>query len=307
MSRHLIAGIETGGTKILARVADMEGKVVADGRWATSTAKAALEELAEFLEAEAGIEMLAAIGIAAFGPLITDHRSADYGLMLASPKPGWSGSNLRAELEARLGAPVDVDSDVNAAAIAEQAKGAGKGMPSLAYVTVGTGIGAGLAIEGRSLSGVMHPEGGHLPVIRRRGDDMPSICRFHESCAEGLVSGPALNRRLGQGRKLSEEPAVAELAANYLGQLAASLVLAWSPHRIVWGGGAISEVSLTPMIEVALRDAVNGYGVGPAVEQPGFCLPAALKDSGLEGALMMARHRAQQSRSPNKCSGEVSE
>lgn len=293
MGRQLIAGIETGGTKILARISDLDGEVVADGHWATTTAEAALDDLAKFLEAEVGIEELAAIGIAAFGPLVTDHTSPDYGLMLSTPKPGWSGSNIRADMEARFGVPVDADSDVNAAATAEQAKGAGQGHPTVAYVTVGTGIGAGLAIEGRSLKGVMHPEGGHLPIIRRPGDELPSVCHFHESCAEGLVSGPALNRRLGEGRKLSEEPEIADLAAHYLGQLAASLVLAWSPHRIVWGGGAISETRLVPMIEDAMRGSLNGYGVGDAVDEPGFCLPAALKDAGLEGALMMAQRRAQ--------------
>ena len=163
MGRQLIAGIETGGTKLLARIADLNGEVVADGRWATSTSAAGLAELAEFLEAEAGDGQLAAIGIAAFGPLLTDPSSPDYGLMLTTTKPGWSGSNLRADIEARLDVPVVVDSDVNAAAIAEQAMGAGEGLPSVAYVTVGTGIGAGLAINGKSLTGVMHPEGGHLP------------------------------------------------------------------------------------------------------------------------------------------------
>lgn len=291
MDGQLIAGIETGGTKILARVSDIGGNVVADGRWATSTADVASQELAAFLEAT-GEGKLAAIGIASFGPLITDPASSDYGQMQSTPKPGWSGANIRADLEARFGVPVNVDSDVNAAAIAEQANGAGKGHPTVAYVTVGTGIGAGLAIMGRSLIGVMHPEAGHLPIIRRPGDELPSVCRFHESCAEGLVSGPALSQRLGEARKLSDDPAVVELAAQYLGQLAACLVLAWSPHRIVWGGGAIAEASLTPMIEDAMRKEINGYGVGPAARQLGFCVPAALKDAGLEGALMMARQRA---------------
>ena len=64
---------------------------------------------------------------------------------------------------------------------------------------------------------------------------MPSVCQFHDNCAEGLVSGPALRQRLGEGRKLSDDPLVQELVVQYLGQLAASLVLVWSPHRIVWG------------------------------------------------------------------------
>jgi fructokinase len=295
MGSQLIAGIETGGTKLLARITDLNGDVVADGRWATSTSDAALCELAGFLDAGAGDGRLAAIGIAAFGPLITDPASPDYGSILTTTKPGWSGANLTADIKARFGVPVVVDSDVNAAAIAEQAIGAGEGLPSVAYVTVGTGIGSGLAINGKSLIGVMHPEGGHLSIIRRPGDEMPSVCPFHEHCAEGLVSGPALMRRLGEGKKLSEDPSVLELVAQYLGQLAASLVLAWSPHRIVWGGGAIAQASLTPAIEAALREFINGYGVGPAVGRSGFCVPAALEDAGLEGALMMARQLALES------------
>jgi fructokinase len=292
MGRQLIAGIETGGTKLLARIAELNGAVVADGRWTTTTSTAALHELAEFIESKAGDGQLAAIGIAAFGPLLTDPLSPNYGLMLSTTKPGWSGSNLRAEIAARFDVPVIFDSDVNAAALAEQAIGAGVGLPSVAYVTVGTGIGAGLAINGKSLAGVMHPEAGHLSLHRQPGDSLPSVCRFHNDCAEGLVSGPALKRRLGEGRRLSEDPATVELVAQYLGQLAASLVLAWSPHRIVWGGGAIADAGLTPRIEEELRKILNGYGVGPAVERPGFCAPAALKDAGLEGALMMARQSA---------------
>ena len=108
MGRRLIAGIETGGTKLLARIADLNGEVVADGRWATSTSAAALHDLADFLEAEAGDGQLAAVGIAAFGPLLTDPSSPDYGMIVATTKPGWSGSNLRADIEARLGVPVSI-------------------------------------------------------------------------------------------------------------------------------------------------------------------------------------------------------
>ncbi len=289
--QQLLVGIETGGTKILARVTDRRGKVVADGRWATSSSAAALQDIIDFIRCGTRNGRLAAVGIAAFGPLVTDQSSPDYGLMLNTTKPGWSGSNLRAELANRFGAPVIVDSDVNAAAVAEQSMGAGEGFPSVAYVTVGTGIGAGLAINGKSLAGVMHPEAGHLLLNRMPGDEMPSVCSFHENCAEGLVSGPALKRRLN-GRRLFEDPAVAELVADYLGQLAASLVLAWSPHRIIWGGGAIGEAGLEAKIEEAMRAALNGYGVGPAAERTGFCVPAALKDAGLEGALLMAGQQA---------------
>ena len=292
MGEQYIAGIETGGTKILARIADTNGKVVANGRWATSTSETAMRHLVEFLTTNVGNARLAAIGMAAFGPIITDPESPDYGMVLTTTKPEWSGSNLRAALAGAFDVPTVVDSDVNAAALAEQSMGAGKGLPSVAYVTVGTGIGCGLAMNGSSLTGVMHPEAGHLPLSRQQGDELPSVCRFHENCAEGLVSGPALRQRLGEGRDLSDDPLVQELVVQYLGQLAASLVLTWSPHRIVWGGGALADANLAPRIEEAMRETLNHYGVGSAVERLGFCVPSALTDAGLEGAIMMARRQA---------------
>ena len=123
---QLLAGIETGGTKILAGMTDLNGKVVADRRWATGTPVTALQDLIDFLLSKIGGAELAAMGIASFRPLVTDPTSPDYGLMLTSTKAGWSGSNLRADLAARFDVPVMVDSDVNAAAVAEQAMGAAK-------------------------------------------------------------------------------------------------------------------------------------------------------------------------------------
>ena len=292
---ELLAGIETGGTKILARLCNRDnGSVLAERRWNTSSAGQAADDLAHFLSEVPKASRLTAVGMAAFGPLIVNPASPDYGQMLSTTKPGWTGYNLRTELQSRLSVPVAVDSDVNAAAVAEQALGAGKGLSSVAYVTVGTGIGAGLAIDGTGLKGVIHPEAGHLPVVRHPHDHEPSVCRFHSSCAEGLASGPAVRSRLGEGRDLGDDPKLMEMLGDYLGQLAMSLVLAWSPCRIIWGGGVIGAAPLIPLIELRLRELLEGYGVGAAVEQPGFCLPAALGNSGLEGAMIMASRLAQQ-------------
>lgn len=289
MSQQLVAGVETGGTKLLARICTLDGQAVAERRWQTGSADQAMSDLLPFLTALPAGSRLGAIGLAAFGPLIVDPASPDHGLMLATTKPGWTGSNLRQSLEARLGVPVAVDTDVNAAAIAEQQSGAGRGLASVAYVTVGTGIGCGLAVNGQSLKCALHAEAGHLPVIRLAGDDFPSTCRFHPHCAEGLAAGPAVRRRLGEGRDLADDPAVVELVADYLGQLGASLVLAWSPHRMIWGGGVVAATAMVPQIERQLRSALGGYGVGPAAAEPGFCVPARLEHAGLEGALLIAR------------------
>jgi fructokinase len=294
MNEAVFAGVETGGTRIRARVVDAGGHVLADGRWPTTTPEAALGELAAFLTAAipAG-RSLGAIGIAAFGPLVRDELSRDYGRLLNTPKPGWSGSNLRAGLARRFDAPVVIDTDVNAAACAEWQRGAGRGIRSLAYVTVGTGIGGGLVLEGRPLAGALHPEIGHIRLARREGDRAPSICPFHENCVEGLASGPAVARRLGANHELAHDPAVLELVAGYLGELAATLVLSWSPERIVWGGGVMATPDLLERLRSALGKALAGYGVGQAAVAADFCVRAALADPGLEGALLMARASCQ--------------
>jgi fructokinase len=295
MAQTYLAGVETGGTKILASLRDLDsGETIAEGKWATDSADRAADDLIGFLTSEiAGDGRLAAIGMAAFGPLIVDPESADYGQMQATTKPGWEGSNLRGVIEDKLKVPVIVDTDVSAAAIAEQKLGGGAGLPSVAYVTVGTGIGAGLAYRERSLVGALHPEAGHLRLVRRSDDDVPSVCSFHRDCAEGLVSGPAVRRRLGEGGELADDPHLIELVTDYLGQLAAALVLAWSPNRIVWGGGVIGAAPMMEAIEHAMRASLGGYGVSPVVHQPEFCVPATLENAGLEGAFLIARATVQ--------------
>jgi fructokinase len=296
MNDCVFVGVETGGSKILARIVDARGRVLADGRWPTTTPEAALEALTAFIASAILGRPLAGIGIAAFGPLVLDELSRDYGRVLNTPKVNWSGSNLRAGLAGRFAVPAVIDTDVNAAARAEWQRGAGQGVRCLAYVTVGTGVGGGLVVDGRPLHGALHPEIGHIRLTRRNGDNTPSTCPFHENCAEGLTAGPAIARRLGTNRTLADEPAVLDLVADYLGELAASLVLCWSPERIVWGGGVMSAPCLLERLRWSMHQSLAGYGVGAAVIAPDFCALPALADSGLEGALLMARALSQDPR-----------
>jgi fructokinase len=293
MSTKLYAAVETGGTKILCRVEDSDGETVASARWPTGHPDEVEKGIADFIQdALTGETTLAAIGIASFGPLVIDPASPDFGRMLDTPKPGWTGSNLRAAMAERFGVQVAIDTDVNAAAIAEQALGAGRSLASVAYVTVGTGIGGGLAHDGRALRGALHPEIGHLRLARHANDQAPSGCPFHHDCAEGLAAGPALALRLGAGGRLEDSPQVAALTAHYLGQLCAALVLAWSPQRIVIGGGVGSAPGMIPPMRAAMLESLGGYGVGDAVTGADFIVPAMLHDAGLEGAMLMARAMA---------------
>ncbi len=291
LTRPLIfAGVETGGTKILCRVVDSAGDVLADGRFPTGQPQDAVEAIVGCLTAACTPTVrLAAVGVASFGPVGLDPDAPDYGRMLETPKPYWSGFDLRGALARRLEAPVALDTDVNAAALAEQQIGAGEGLATIAYMTVGTGIGAGLAIEGRTLRGALHPEMGHLRVLRRPGDDAPSACPYHADCAEGLAAGPALRRRLGADAELEDRPEVFALASDYLAQLCEAVVLAWSPHRLIVGGGVMEAQGLRASVHAGLRRRIGVYGPLAAVDAPGYLAAPRLQHSGLEGAILMAR------------------
>ena len=294
MTRALIAAIETGGTKILCRVAQADdGRQVTvevpPSRFATTTPQQAVADLVGAIRGAMGPgDTLAAVGLASFGPLIVDPASPDYGLMLPTAKPHWAGFNLRAALAEQLAAPVVLETDVSAAALAEQAHGAGIGLDTVAYVTVGTGIGGGLTIDGRPLKGALHPEVGHLRVHRHPGDTTACVCPFHDDCAEGMAAGPAIAARLASGEILQDRPEVQAMVADYLGQLCASLVLAWSPRCIVMGGGLLITPGLLGEVGVELRRRLGAY-VGQVAEPADYLRPPAFTDSGLEGAMILAR------------------
>jgi fructokinase len=284
---RIYAGIELGGTKILCRVADSSGRVLGAARFTTTTPAQAVADATGCIAESLAGRALHALGVASFGPLIIDPHSPRYGCLLATSKPGWSDFDLGAALRAHYPVPLAIETDVNAAAVAEQACGAGLGLRSVAYVTVGTGIGGALALEGVALRGALHPEIGHMRLRRRAGDELPSSCPYHEDCVEGLAAGPAVQRRL-KGGQLAQAPQVLALLAEYLGDLAANLVLAWSPDRIVFGGGVMQAAALLPQVDAAMRAALGGFGAG-IIAHPHYLAPAQLTDAGLEGALMIAR------------------
>ena len=284
MSQPVFLAVETGGTKIVWRIEDASGAVLDEGRFATGRPENAVEAVV----AAVGGHEIAALGVASFGPVVVDAASSDYGMMLPTPKPGWAGFNLSRAVAERVKALYAVDTDVNAAAMAEAARGAGRGARAVAYVTVGTGIGGGLSVDGQTLKGALHPEIGHMFVRRVEGDDGVSACPFHADCAEGLAAGPAVQARLN-GRRLEEAADVRGFVADYLGQLVAALVFAWAPDRIVFGGGVMSTPGLLGEVEAKAREAVAGYGSAVVMGQADYLAPAQLEHAGLEGAMLMAR------------------
>lgn len=300
-SPQLYGAIEAGGTKFIC-AAGYDPSIPLEGfreSIPTSTPGETLAAVAGFFERvwrEVG--PLAAIGIAAFGPVDIDRRSSTWGCLLETPKAGWSRASLIAPLE-RFGCPMAVDTDVNAAALAEATFGAAADVDSLAYVTVGTGIGGGVVIDGRTLRGIPHPEMGHIRVRRdERDSEFRGTCPFHGDCLEGLASGPAVRARWHAAVASWPDDHVGfEIIGGYLGQLAATIALMVSCRRIVFGGGVMGDGRMLPHVRRAARESLNGY-LPIDARAGGFdrfiTAPALGPRAGIAGAMILARQAAVQ-------------
>jgi len=290
-SPAVFGAIEAGGTKFVCAIGDAAGVLIEECRIDTRDPGTTLTQVIDYLRsAQARCGTLRAIGMGAFGPIDVRAHSAQYGCVLATPKPGWSQVNLLEPVRRAFDVPFALDTDVNAAAVGEWRWGAGRGLDTLAYVTVGTGIGAGVLHHGRAVHGLLHPEFGHVRVARHPHDhDFAGVCRFHGDCLEGLINGPAIVARTG-GTLADASPTdpVWEFAAHYLGQLSALLVLTHSPQRIIFGGGVMKPRLLTALGE-RMRAHLCGYPCLPEYEEQDFIvLPQLGHLSGVKGALAMA-------------------
>jgi len=291
---ELLGAIEAGGTKFVCAAARRTGEILAQTRIATGAPAETVAAVLEFFEgvtAEHGA--VAAFGVASFGPLDLRAGSPTFGRILGTPKQGWAGTDLVAPFERRFGAPVAIDTDVNAAALAETLHGAARGCATAVYVTVGTGIGGGAVVDGRTLRGAPHPEMGHIRVARHERDTaFPGVCPFHGDCLEGLASGPAIVARYGA--PLDALPADHEAIAvigHYLGQLAANVLLIVAPERVVLGGGVMASEPLlreTRAAAARLLDGYAGHGATAASLERTIVAPGLSERSGIVGALALA-------------------
>lgn len=257
---RLFGAVEAGGTKFVCALGDESGALLAESRFPTADPDSTLARVRDFFKAGGADSSLSALGVACFGPIILDPQSARYGFIGKTPKAGWSNVDVAALLAREFSCPVGFDTDVNAAALAEHRWGAGAGASNLVYVTVGTGIGGGVLIEGAPLHGLMHPEIGHIHPRRHELDlNFKGVCPFHGDCLEGLASGPAIVARSGSElERLDAAHAQWQIEADYLGQLCAQLVLTVSPQRIILGGGVMAA-RLFPLVRQRTLHWLGGY------------------------------------------------
>jgi fructokinase len=284
MTLPLVAAVELGGTKINLAVGtgpdDLRAEAVIPTTDPASTIRAAID----FLRAQDGFM---AVGIASFGPVCLDKASPEWGNITATTKPGWSDTPVATAIAEATGLPVAFDTDVNGAALGEYRWGALRGCGVGLYLTVGTGLGGGVVIDGVPLHGRIHPEMGHIRLKRAAGDDFTGVCPFHGDCLEGLVSGPAVIARLGHSLSHTEPgDAGRALVIDALGQGLASLVLTLSPDRIVIGGGVAKTPGFHAEATERLRHWLGDYVAIPER----FVVPPALGDhAGVAGGIALAQ------------------
>lgn len=297
MTERLIAGVELGGTKAVTLLARGQ-TILKQARVPTTSPGETLGRIrSQLLDWYEG-EPFAALGIASFGPIRVDPGADDFGYMLATPKVGWSRADIAGTLTRELCCPWQIDTDVNAAALAEWHWGAATGLSGVCYITLGTGVGGGLLLDGASLHGALHPEIGHLKMRRAPGDYFAGVCPFHGDCVEGLISGPALLARFGcAGENVADDDPQWSFVAHDLAALIAAVSLTASPSRVLIGGGVgVGRPALLERVRLNVVVELSGYL--PHVTSANisrFVVPAGLGDrAGPLGAVALGYRAANQ-------------
>ncbi len=286
----MYAGIEAGGTKWVCAVGTGPENILATERFPTTTPAETIGRAIEFLRRHAGIK---ALGVGSFGPIDLHPDSPTYGYITTTPKSHWANTDIVGPLKRALGLPVSFDTDVNAAALGEHKWGAGQGLDTFVYLTIGTGIGGGALVHGQLLHGLLHPEMGHILIPHdRQRDPFAGACPLHGDCWEGLASGPALKKRWGAGGETlpADHPAWA-LEAHYLAAGLVNIINLISPQRIILGGGVMHQPQLLALIRAEVKRLLNDYLkvslITTHIED--YIVPPALKDqAGVLGALALA-------------------
>lgn len=285
-----IGALEAGGTKMVLAVYDEAMNELDRISLPTENPSVTMPKMKAFFDGH----QVDALGVGSFGPLDLDPASPTYGNITSTPKLKWRDYPLLKELLAGRDIPAAIDTDVNAAVIAEMELGAAKGCQSAVYMTIGTGIGGGVAVHGKTVHGLLHPEAGHILLQPHPDDPNPrGVCPYHAGCLEGLAAGPAIGARVkGDASLLPDDHPTFEIEAYYLAQMCMNLTLTLSPEKIILGGGVMNRKSLFPMVRQKTLELLGGYVQVDRVlnHMEEYIVPPALYPlSGLIGSYLLGK------------------
>jgi glucokinase len=313
----LALGIDLGGSKILTAVVNRQGEILSHDERTTPAAEGYGVVMQSVVESSQRVleEGVATISdICAIGIGVAGISNPEAGLLFSSPNlPGWRHIPLRDVMEEKLGRKTFVMNDANAAALGELYFGAARGTRNFIYITLSTGIGGGIVIDGRIYTGAIGAAGevGHMTI-----DDDGPICNCgNKGCWETLASGTALakeaRRRIEEGggslilecadgdvEKVTAEVVhraarqgdglAKELIARtgyYVGVGLANLINIFNPELIVIGGGLanIGDMLLKPALKVASERAYK-----EPFQAARFAFAELGRNSGVVGAAAFA-------------------
>lgn len=283
-----LGALEAGGTKMVCAIGDETGKIFEQVSIPTVTPDVTMPKLLDYFK-ERGVD---ALGIGCFGPIELDKDASDYGSITSTPKTAWRNYNIVKSFEDALHCPIGFDTDVNGSVLGEVTFGQAKGKSCVIYLTIGTGVGGGIYIEGKLLHGMMHPEAGHVMIRKRSDDSYEGKCPYHKTCLEGLAAGPAIEERWGKkSAELADRPEVWNLEADYIAQALMGYILTLSPEMIILGGGVMHQEQLFPLIRTKVKEMLGGYIQAKELEDmEHYIVPASLHDDqGIMGCLELAR------------------
>ncbi|MFR3729199.1 ROK family protein [Lacrimispora sp.] len=281
-----LGALEAGGTKMVCAIGNEHGEIFDRVSIPTETPELTMPKLISYF-ADKEIE---ALGIGCFGPIDLNRSSKTYGFITTTPKLAWKNYNITGVLKEALRIPVGFDTDVNGSALGEATWGITKGLENSMYITIGTGVGAGVITNGKLLHGMLHPEGGHLLLARHPKDAFEGTCPYHKTCLEGLAAGPAIEARWGKkGFELADRREVWELEAYYIAQALVDYIMILSPQRIVLGGGVMHQEHLLPLIREEVKRQLAGYIDTAELDhmEQYIVLPSLNDNQGIMGALKL--------------------
>ena len=283
-----IGALEAGGTKMVLAVYDENGQELERMTIPTETPEKTMPVMIDFFKSRE----VDALGVGSFGPLDLDPSSPTYGNITSTPKLAWKDYPLLKTLLDGRDIPAGIDTDVNAAIIAEVEMGAARGCESAVYITVGTGIGGGVYVTGKTAHGLLHPEVGHMLLRPLPEDPIPhGVCPYHDGCLEGLAAGPAIGARIGgDAKNLPDDHPAFEMEAHYLAQRCVNLITTLSPQRIVLGGGVMQRDCLLPMVRKETVRLLGGYVQSPMITEKideYIVAPELFPVSGLVGSFLI--------------------
>jgi len=288
MNKMLYGGIEAGGTKFVCAVAD-EFEIIEQITIKTRNPEETLDDVIAFFKQYD----LGALGIGFFGPIDVNLASKTYGYVLQTPKLAWQQYDVLTVLKTAFNIPIYWQTDVNVAAYGEMKLGAAKGRKSCIYLTIGTGVGGGYVTENGFVPTLLHSEMGHIYVKRLENDTFKGNCPFHADCLEGLVSGPAIEKRAGKkAYELANDDPIWDITAEYIAQALVNYTLVLSPEKIILGGGVMQQEHLLPRIHEKFGEYMNNYvQLEPlGVSLKSYIVTPELKgNSGILGALELAK------------------